>query len=82
MPPWHFSNFMVQRGTNMGFIVGAVPVAGIAMPVGIVPGIPIVVGFIIAVIMIVVLLIEFLAQRPQTLRASPSREYSASPEIG
>ena len=47
MPPWHFSNFMVQRGTIMEPIVGAVPVPGIPMPVGIVPDIPIVVGFII-----------------------------------
>jgi hypothetical protein len=61
MPPWHFSNFMVQRGTIMELIVGAVPVPGIAMPVGIVPDIPIAVGFIIAVTRIVDLLVEFLA---------------------
>ena len=61
MPPWHFSNFMVQRGTIMEPIVGAVPIPGIPMPVGIVPDIPIVVGFIIAVTMIVDLLLVFLA---------------------
>jgi hypothetical protein len=56
MPPWHFSNFIVQRGTIIELIVGAVPVAGIAMPVGIVPDIPIVVGFIIVLAMIIALL--------------------------
>jgi hypothetical protein len=71
MPPWHFSNFMVQRGTIMELIVGAVPVAGIAMPVGIVPDIPIAVGFLIVLAMIVNLLVMFLAQRPQTLTALP-----------
>jgi hypothetical protein len=72
MPPWRFSNFIVQRGTIMGFVVGAVPIAGIAMPVGIMPDIPIVVGFIIVLAMIVDLLVWFLAERPQTLTASPA----------
>jgi hypothetical protein len=79
MPPWHFSNFIVQRGTIMGFIVGAVPGPGIVMPVGIVPGIPIVAGFIIVLTMIVDLLVVFLAERPHTLTASPSRENVAFP---
>ena len=74
MPPWHFSNFIVQRGTIMEFIIGAVAGAGIAMPVGIVPAIPIFVGFIIVLTMIVDLLVVFLAWRLQTLTASPSRE--------
>jgi hypothetical protein len=56
MPPWHFSNFMVQRGTIGTFIAGEGPVVGMPMPVGIVPVIPIIVGFIIAVTMVVGLL--------------------------
>jgi hypothetical protein len=44
IPPWHFSNFMVQRGTIIEFVVGAVPVPGIAMPEDIVPDIPIASG--------------------------------------
>ncbi len=77
MPPWPFSNFMVQRGTIMEFIVGEVPVAGIAIPAGIVPDIPIAVGFIIVLAMIVNLLVMFLAEQPHTLTASLSREYFA-----
>jgi hypothetical protein len=49
MPPCIFSNFMVQRGTIGTFMAGAPVVVGIPMPVGIVPDMPIIVGFIIAV---------------------------------
>jgi hypothetical protein len=51
MPPEHFSNFMVQRGTIIMFgIIGAVPVPG-AMPVPM-PGMPIPVRSIIIALVI------------------------------
>ena len=54
MPPVHFSNFSVQRGT-IALIVG---VAGMPIPVLVGPGMPIVVGTIVVGAIIVLVMIQ------------------------
>jgi hypothetical protein len=76
MPPWHFSNFIVQRGTMGTFIAGLPAAVGILMPAGMVPDIPIIVGFIIAVTIVVGLLsTPSPGDRRPACRGVPKRSY-------
>jgi hypothetical protein len=53
MPPWHFSIFMVQRGTIRQLAVEGCPLIVPGIPViGIVPDMPIAIGFIIVLTML------------------------------
>jgi hypothetical protein len=55
MPPVHFSILMVQRGT-IGMVIAGMPPGMVVMPGVIMPGMPVIVGLIIAFIMIRLLL--------------------------